>query len=267
MLTQQLGAGQPHFSERRTHPRQPVIGHDIMAVSVGPGRTSGLVIDLSEAGMRFQAFAPLKSGSREQLRWNFPSENSGMSVISEIAWSDMNDLTGVKFLDLDDRGLAQIASYLRSAGPSESKLQTQLGELVEHARVVTCARGTAIAIASGYQFVCRASNGAAPSVDVVIDREKGLSAQCLRSGEMVYCSDTKNDPRVDGKLCEALGLRSALLLPLKMDDCVIGVLLCLWDQPNGCSNFDRRQLGIMAERAARLLCPRSRASTHQLLSC
>lgn len=268
MLTPESGrSGQPLSCERRSNPRQPVIGREIVAVSIGPGQTSGLLIDVSEAGMGLQAFAPLKSGSQEQLRWKFTTENRWIVVTGEIAWSNTTDLTGIRFLDLADEDRVQISRYLRnsvtganpSAGVSslsgEADLITELHALIERAQTVTCARGTAIAIASGDQFVCRASTGVTPGLGVTIDTERGLSAECLRTGEMAYSDDTDNDPRVDTGLCRELGLRSAIIIPVKSAGRVIGVLLCLWSQPSAYTDHDIRQLAATADRAARLFCP------------
>jgi GAF domain-containing protein len=265
LMPRSENSGEPLSRERRRNRRELVIGRDIVAVSIGPGRTSGLILDVSEAGMGIQAFSPLKAGIREQLRWRFTSDDHWIVVTGEIAWSNTTDLAGVRFLDIADEDRAQISRYLQSsiagASPSagagvtiETHLCTELHALLERTQTVTWARGAAIAVAFGDQFLCRASTGVAPKLGATIDMEKGLSAECLRTGEMAYCDDSDNDSRVDAELCQELGLRSAIAFPVKTAGRVIGVLLCLWSQPGGYTDNDIRQLTVTADQFARLLC-------------
>jgi GAF domain-containing protein len=268
MLTPQVPtSGQPFSSERRSNRRQSVIGRDIIGVSIGAGQTSGLLVDVSEAGMGVQAFAPLKCGSEHRLQWKFGAENRWIIVTGEVAWSNASDYAGLRFLNLPDDDRVQIHRYLRTSGRGkglpddtsspmgEAELTAQLYALVERTLIVTCARGAAIAIASGDRFVCRASKGIAPGLGATVDMEQGLSAECLRTGEMACSDDCENDPRIDADLCRQLGLRSALVVPIKSADGVMGVIVCLWSQPIAYNEHDIRHLTATADRVARLLCP------------
>jgi putative methionine-R-sulfoxide reductase with GAF domain len=251
-------------NQRRAH-RYSIIDREIVAVSIGAGRTSGLMIDVSEEGMGVQAFMSLPSGTQEQLRWKFPDEDRWIIVTGEIAWSNTTDLTGIKFVNLSEDDRARILRHLRptSTAPEscngvmtgQTDVTTELHYLVERAKTLTCARGVAIAIASGDEFVCRASAGVAPSPGVALQTDRGLSAECLRTGDPVYCDDTDDDPRVDAELCRELGLRSAIVVPVKSDARVIGVILCHWNRRIAYTEHDLRQLTAIADCAARLFCP------------
>jgi TonB family protein len=73
-------------------------------------------------------------------------------------------------------------------------------------------------------MVCRASLGNAPDFGVRIHSASGLSGECVRTGQIVRCDDTENDPRVDPVLCRELKLRCALILPLYHASDLCGVL-------------------------------------------
>ena len=86
------------------------------------------------------------------------------------------------------------------------------------------ADGAAIALDDGQGMVCRATLGNAPDFGVRIHSASGLSGECVRTGQIVRCDDTENDPRVDPALCRELNLRCALILPLYRGPQLCGVL-------------------------------------------
>src|SRR6476660_1091394 len=96
------------------------------------------------------------------------------------------------------------------------QLEPAIGVITERAQVLTGASGAAIALRRGDEVICRARAGrTAPDLGVRLQTDSGISAECLRSGEVVLCNDSHSSPRADRASCERLGVRSILAAPLR----------------------------------------------------
>ena len=96
--------------------------------------------------------------------------------------------------------------------------------VVESAATLTGATGSAIALAEGGKFVCRASYGsAAPPLGTRLDPSSGLSGLCVRTGNLLHCDDAERDPRVDSELTRQTGIRSISVVPLIKDGKLVGI--------------------------------------------
>lgn len=105
---------------------------------------------------------------------------------------------------------------------SESALQAILEKELANCRFIA---GGAIALLGVDGICCRAKIGSCvPSIGARVDPEAGLTGLCVRSAQVQLCNDIENDPRVDVEVCRSLGLRSLLVLPLKKDGRVLGVI-------------------------------------------
>lgn len=103
---------------------------------------------------------------------------------------------------------------------------SSLQDIADLAVEVTGASGAALALEkpSG-EIVCAARSGeGAPAVGAVLNRSLGISAFCVRRGVVQRCSDTEADPRVDAEVCRQLGIRSIVVLPLRRNGRVAGLL-------------------------------------------
>jgi len=81
-------------------------------------------------------------------------------------------------------------------------------------------------------MLCRARTGApAPPLGSRLDTQQGVTGECVRSGRLVSCEDTGNDPRVDPDLCRGLGIGSLMAAPIVSDFRTIGVLEVLSPHP------------------------------------
>src|SRR5579862_5760984 len=75
-------------------------------------------------------------------------------------------------------------------GPTEMQLEPGINFIAERAQALTGATGAAIALRSGEEIVCRARAGrTAPDVGVRLQTDTGLSADCVRRGEILLCHD------------------------------------------------------------------------------
>ncbi len=66
-----------------------------------------------------------------------------------------------------------------------------------------------------------------------MDAQRGLSGECVRSGRIVSCEDTEDDPRVDSEICRALGIGSLMAAPIVSNFRVVGLLEIFSPRPRG----------------------------------
>src|ERR1700674_5933850 len=97
--------------------------------------------------------------------------------------------------------------------------------ITERALSLTGAGGAALAFLTDDRMICRARAGEpAPPLGAPVDAKHGLSGECVRSGLLVSCEDTENDPRVDAEICRTLGIGSLMAAPIVSDFRVVGLL-------------------------------------------
>jgi GAF domain/Sel1 repeat/PilZ domain len=90
---------------------------------------------------------------------------------------------------------------------------------------LTGASSAALAFLTDGKMLCRARAGEpAPPLGAPVDMQHGLSGECVRSGLMVSCDDTENDPRVDPEVSRALSIGSLMASPIVSDFKVVGLL-------------------------------------------
>lgn len=112
-------------------------------------------------------------------------------------------------------------------------VEPAIGVIAERAQALTGATGAAIALRSGDEVICRARAGrTAPDVGIRLQTDSGISAECLRRGEVVLCNDAENDPQVDLASCRRLGVRSILAAPLRQFQRTLGIFEVLSASPN-----------------------------------
>ena len=103
----------------------------------------------------------------------------------------------------------------------------ELAVIAQRAQAFTNASGTAIALSEGNaaEIVCRASAGSgAPEVGTALRVEGTFTGLCIRSGTELCCDDAETDTRVDKAAIRALGIRSMVVIPIKEEGRVVGVL-------------------------------------------
>jgi GAF domain-containing protein len=126
---------------------------------------------------------------------------------------------------------------------AEFDFEPAINVIAERAQALTGATGSAIALRSGDEIVCRARTGrTAPDLGVRLQTDSGISAQCVRTGEIVLCNDASNSPHVDVSSCRHLGVRSILAAPLRHFRRTLGIFEVLSSSPNA---FDSRHVATM----------------------
>ena len=268
-------------ADRRGAERRSALDVYLCLVDLGDNR-SAMLIDVSEAGIGVQAVQGPAEGFTTSFRFQLPETAVLIEGEGEISWADRAGRMGIRFTkiapelipelrkwvaseanplfanqpvteqmaDLDARDrVAQLEARIIVSGWAQ--LQA-LNFLVDQIAAMTQAGGVAIAVEDGGGIVCKASTGIAPQAGQRVDSRSGLSWECVRTKEVVQCADTENDPRVDRIICRQLNMRSAMLVPVKKEGRVAGLVEVFSSQPHAFTNQTVILLRRVAEAVASL---------------
>ncbi len=156
-------------------------------------------------------------------------------------------------------GPVAVPHSLINAG--EIDLEPGISIIAEKAQVLTGATGAAIALRRGNEIICRARTGrTAPDVGVRLQTDRGLSADCVRTGEVLLCNDAETNPRVDWATCRRMGVRSILAAPLRHFQRTLGVFEVLSSTPGA---FDNNDVATMQFLSGMMVATISRLSSLQ----
>ncbi len=142
---------------------------------------------------------------------------------------------------------------------AELDLEPAISAITERAQQLTGATGAAIALRAGDEIVCRARAGrTAPDLGVRLQTETGISAEAVRSGEVMLCHDAERNPRVDLASCRRLGVRSILVSPLRHYRRTLGIFEVLSSSPGA---FDEKDVATMQMLSSMMVAAISRISS------
>jgi putative methionine-R-sulfoxide reductase with GAF domain len=182
-------------------------------------------------------------------------------LLFTIPGSEITDMHVAEQADIDTfvEPSTQFSRGLAENFPAPSfALEPAIGVITERAQALTGATGAAIALRSGDEIVCRARAGrTAPDVGIRLQTDSGISAECLRSGEVVLCNDAEDDPQVDLGSCRRLGVRSILAAPLRQFQRTVGIFEVLSASPNA---FHDQHVTTMQLLASMMVAAMSRIS-------
>jgi GAF domain-containing protein len=147
-------------------------------------------------------------------------------------------------------------------------LEPAMSVITERAQALTGATGAAIALRRGAEIVCRARAGrTAPDLGVRLQTESGISADCVRTGEVILCHDAEDNPHVDLASARRLGARSILAAPLRHFRQTLGVLEVLSSVPHAFGSRDvatMQMLSSMIVAAISRLCSLQQAAQRRI---
>lgn len=154
--------------------------------------------------------------------------------------------------------IVHVSSFDREIQPEAIDLEPAISVIAERAQALTGATGAALALRHGEEIVCRARAGrTAPDLGVRLQTDSGISADCVRTGEVVLCHDAERNPRVDLAACRRLGVRSILVAPLRHFRRTLGVFEVLSGLPYA---FDSRDVATMQLLSSMMVAAISRLS-------
>jgi putative methionine-R-sulfoxide reductase with GAF domain len=143
----------------------------------------------------------------------------------------------------DGRRRGEVTEAEPEIRPAELVLEPGINIIAERAQSLTGATGAAIALRTGNEIVCRARSGrTAPDLGVHLQTDSGLSAECVRTGEILLCHDAETNPRVDLASSRRLGARSILVAPLRHGRSTLGLFEVLSAAPYA---FDHQDVSTM----------------------
>ena len=151
--------------------------------------------------------------------------------------------------------------HMNEINAGEIDLEPGISIIAEKAQTLTGATGAAIALRRGNEIVCRARTGrTAPDIGVRLQTDSGLSAECVRTGEVLLCDDAESNPRVDWATCRRMGVRSILVAPLRHFRRTLGVFEVLSSTPHA---FDNNDVATMQFLSGMMVATISRLSSLQ----
>ncbi len=133
-----------------------------------------------------------------------------------------------------------------------AKLGLDLGGVMQYVVEQTLplieADGAVIELAEDGEMVYRAAAGiASTQLGLRLRIDASLSGLCVMTGEILSCTDSETDPRVDRLACRKVGLRSMIVMPLKHRGVTVGVLKAMSGQPGKFRQRDITLLGMLTE--------------------
>jgi hypothetical protein len=136
--------------------------------------------------------------------------------------------------------------------------------ITERALSLTGASGAALAFLTDDRMICRARAGEpAPPLGAPVDAKHGLSGECVRSGLLVSCEDTKNDPRVDPEIGRTLGIGSLMAAPIVSDFRVVGLLEVSSPHSRGFTKTHETVLDRLVEMIPKTHCEKTQSEKTQ----
>ncbi len=120
--------------------------------------------------------------------------------------------------------------------------------VAERSQFLTGADGAVVELLEGDEMVYRAVSGIAePKLGLRLKRDSSLSGYCIKAGYPVFCPDSDNDTRVDREACRMVGLRSMIVVPLKHNEQIVGVLKVMSSRVGIFCNADLHLLELMSD--------------------
>lgn len=115
-------------------------------------------------------------------------------------------------------------------------------------QAITQADGVALALAEGSEMVCRASAGPLPIPHGArLGAESEFLRECLESGRILRCDDSRTDARVEMDFSQQMGARATVLVPLRGRSERLGVLQAFSTTPWAFTDQDVRCFDLFAE--------------------
>lgn len=126
-------------------------------------------------------------------------------------------------------------------------LDAVMAVIVERTQLLTRADGAVIEMLEGDELVYRVASGIATAyVGLRIELGTSLSGQCMTTGSILLCHDSETDARVDLAVCQRIGVRSMVVVPLFYQEEGVGVLKVVSATPYRFTESDIQSLQLMA---------------------
>jgi PAS domain S-box-containing protein len=184
----------------------------------------------------------------------------GMSRWCSSTWEPMRDETGRQIgylgteIDITERKLAEEAMRLDTelfqavleveqavtAAGLDSNMVMRV--ITERSRALTGATGAVIEVIEGEELVPTVHVGTeAPRLRL----DNSLAGICIKTGELQQSDDTFNDSRIQHNFYRELGIHSLLMVPLRDEQRILGVLKVVSPEVGAFSDRDAKALRLL----------------------
>jgi signal transduction histidine kinase/DNA-binding response OmpR family regulator len=118
--------------------------------------------------------------------------------------------------------IIEMQSAITMANLDKSKI---MSIVVEHVRHLTQSSGAVVELLEQDHLVYHAASGAAaPFLHLRLPAKSSFSGLSVREEKILICDDTESDPRVNLEACRKIGAKSMIVIPLRYQGNVVGVL-------------------------------------------
>jgi diguanylate cyclase (GGDEF)-like protein len=107
--------------------------------------------------------------------------------------------------------------------------------------------GACVELAERDEVVCSAAAGTAlPFLGMRLKANESITGECFRTGQVLICTDSEADSRVDREACRTVGARSMVVVPLAHGGNVKGVLIVWSAAANAFHSYESQLLALLA---------------------
>jgi GAF domain len=119
--------------------------------------------------------------------------------------------------------------------------------------VTTSVSGAFVAVRELTGLRCTVSFGNAPAVGSRLPADFVFNKRCIATGEAALCEDVAIDPRIDRSLATHLNFRSAVAVPMRIQENVVGLIAIFHSRPRAISLAAIAELTDIAKSFAALM--------------
>lgn len=176
-----------------------------------------------------------------------PELKGTMNLLSSIIPASATEPTSRSVILSDAERLAAVLATQNAIAISRLDIPSLMQLIVERSQELTCAEGAVFELRDEEEMVYRAVCGTTASfLGLRLSIHASLSGRSVLTGEILKCDDTETDAGVDREACRKVGARSLIVVPLRYQEKIQGVLKVLASAPFHFSKADVQSLELMA---------------------
>jgi hypothetical protein len=152
----------------------------------------------------------------------------------------------------------------KTAGDDDQLISALLLSVIEEVRSAMSADAAIVAVCDSEGVRCVASTADEETVGSRFQPDSAFTRECLATGKVVLCEDAENDSRIELSVVRSLHLRSAVAVPIQVQDSIVGLIEVFSSRPIHAA--DVTPLQGVANFLAPILAPESMRSALPVVS-
>ncbi|MEG4420858.1 diguanylate cyclase, partial [Microcoleus sp. LAD1_D5] len=205
---------------------------------------------LAEGRVEVEARGIRKDGSifYKQLVMLAAYDSQERSIGNHCFMKDITDRKQAEAaLQQEFERLAVVIATQQEIAIRNPNLDAVMAVITDRTQKLIGADGAVIEILEGDELVYRAASGIASAyVGLRIKVGTSLSGKCIATGQIMLCDDSQTDARVEQSVCQRIGIRSLVVVPLFYQEDRVGVLKVVSARPCAFTESDIHTLQLMA---------------------